>query len=547
MSVIQSLTNRAVFQSLRNTTLAITGSACTIGGLVADVLQPIAPFASYLFAVALLAFLVLLVVYRRGNEELLGAVAFAGVAAGIFGLIVLLQSGDDAEEVGFVATAVPGVEALQKSLGIIDAKLDAIAEDTRSLRESADRLEDNSQQLLRSLEEIRAGFASGGLIAEPSSPEDYYHNARLQELGGDYSAARRSYIKYFSSNLPFLDPHLRFLAFLKVQEGTAGARESYVALMAGKNEGIPAYVRLLLLEQSQRIFRLREYAAGNPEFAPVFYHLSEEFSERRLGFQTLADKREERRHLLSFRAADESGGLLKYMIDQALVGEWREDAATRLKALENSAEATLSNPVSLAFGVNNSGYTGTVTIVEPALELFWKLQDGSGDAVEPRSTGDSGATNPQTGKPMPRMFFNLPANQQDTRIEISYRDIRGALQGPFTFDFKGKQQSIDANQRILESTTTSWVDFRDYDGKRLLYFTHLMSYRGSIEAIQYGINSETPGKQFSFPAWQKSGLAPFDASTPAYVTVPRNTRYVTVQLTYKDGTKSSIERFDYQG
>lgn len=545
MSVIQSFTNRAVFQSLRNTTLAITGSACTVGGLVADVLQPIAPFASYLFAIALLAFTILFLLYRRGNEELLGAVAFAGVAAGIFGLIVLFQSGDDAEEVGFVATAVPGVAALQERLGIIDAKLDAIAEDTRSLRESAARLEDNSQQMLRSLEEIRADFASGGLIAKPRSPEDHYHNARLQELGGDYSAARRSYIEYFGSELPFLDPHLRFLAFLKVQEGTAGARESYTTLMAGRSEGMPAYVRLLLLEPGPRVFKLEEYAADNPEFAPVFYHLSEEFAERRLGFQTLADRRSEREHLLDFQAADEAGGLLKYMIDQALVEEWRTDAATRLTALEAGAGDMLENPVSLAFGVNNAGYTGTVTIVEPALELFWKLQDGANDAIEPRSTGDSGAINPQTGKPMPKMFFNLPANQRDTRIEISYRDMRGALQGPFTFDFEGRQQSVDANQRILESTTTSWVGFRDYDGKRLLYFSHLMSYRGSIKAIHYGLNSTTPGRRFSFPAWRKPGLAPIDAKTPTYITVPRSTRYVTVQLTYKDGTKSSIERFDY--
>ncbi len=543
MPVLQSLTNRAVFQSLRNTTLTITGSACTIGGLVADVLQPIAPFAFYLFAIATLAFVLLFILYRRGNEELLGSVAFSGIAAVVFGLIVLFQSGEDAEESGFIAAAIPGVAELQASLGIIDAKLDSIAADTQNLRESAARLEDSSAQVLRTLEEMRENFASGGLIDKPRSPEDYYHNARLQELAGDYSAARRSYISYFRSDLPLLDPHLRFLAFLKVQEGTAGARETYTTLMAGKEGGMPAYVRLLLLPAPQRVMALETYAEQHPQFAPAYYHLSEDVSARRLGFQTFADKRTEQRYLQRFQTADEAGGLLKHIIDQSLVEEWRNDAAARLQALNGLGEGVLENPVSLSFGVNNSGYTVTVGIAEPALEILWNMQG----STEPRSTGDSGAINPQTGKPMPQMFFNLPASQRDTRLEIRYRDINGALQGPYSFEFKGKQQSEDANQRILESTTTSWVSFRDYEGKRLLYFTHLMSYRGSIKKIQYGLNSAQPNKNFRFKPWNKAGMAPIDAKTPMYITVPRSTRYVSVQLTYKSGEQSAVQRFDYPG
>tara|TARA_R110001599_G_scaffold242682_1_gene442340 strand:- start:667 stop:2298 length:1632 start_codon:yes stop_codon:yes gene_type:complete len=543
MSVLQSFTNRAVFQSLRSTTLAITGSACTIGGLVADVLQPIAPFASYLFGLSALGFVLLFILYRRGNEELLGAVAFTGIAAGVFGLIVLFQSGEDAEETGFIAAAVPGIAELQSRLGIIDAKLDGIAEDTQSLRESAARLEGSSAQVLRTLEEMRENFASGGVIDNPRSPEDHYHNARLQELGGDYAAARRSYISYFRSDLPLLDPHLRFLAFLKVQEGTAGARETYTTLMAGKENGMPAYVRLLLLEAPQRVLALENHAEQHPDFAPVYYHLSEDVSARRLGFQTLADKRAERRYLQQFQAADEAGGLLKYMIDQALVEQWRNDASERLQALHALGDGTLENPVSLSFAVNNAGYTAQVAIAEPALEVLWNLQG----SPEPRSTGDSGGINPQTGKPTPKLFFNLPAGQPDSTIEVRYRDLRGSLQGPYSFEFKGRKQSEDANQRVLESTTTSWVSFRDYDGKRLLYFTHLMSYRGSIEKIQYGLNTAQPNRNFRFPSWRKPGLAPIDAKTPLHITVPRSTRYVTVQLTYKNGEKSTVQRFDYPG
>jgi hypothetical protein len=42
-------------------------------------------------------------------------------------------------------------------------------------------------------------------------------------------------------------------------------------------------------------------------------------------------------------------------------------------------------------------------------------------------------------------------------------------------------------------------------------------------------------------------MAPIDAKTPMYITVPRSTRYVTVQLNYKNGEQSAVQRFDYPG
>ena len=430
---------------------------------------------------------------------------------------------------------------LQASLGLIDRKLDAIAEDTTAIAESTARLEDSSAQVLRTLEEMQASFASAGaLIANPSSPEEHYRNARLHELAGNYSAARRSYLAYFQSDLPLLDPHLRFVAFLKVQEGTAGARETYATLMEAKDDGVAAYVRQLLLPPLQRVPALTAYAQAHPDYAPVHYHLSLEVSERRLGVQTLAQKRQEREYLRAFVAADEAGGLLRHLIDQELAQEWRSDAATRLTTLAAS-ENLLDNPVSIAWMPNNAGYTGTVTVAEPAVEILWKMR-GSGAPV---STGESGSIDPRTGKPQPRSFFNLPKNQRDGTVEISYRDGSGELHGPYVFLFKARAESEDANRRILEATTTSWLGFRDYDGKRLLYFSHLMPYRGSIKTIRYGLNSSTPTKTFRFPAWRKGGIAPIDERTPMYKTVPRSTRFATVQLTYKDGSKSAVQRFDY--
>tara|TARA_R110001592_G_scaffold337300_1_gene623659 strand:- start:277280 stop:278908 length:1629 start_codon:yes stop_codon:yes gene_type:complete len=540
MSYVQTLSNLSLVQSLRKTSLVVTGWLCTIGGLVADVLQPIAPFAFYLFVASAVGLVVVAFLYWRGNKDLLGPLALAGIAAALFGFLSLLQQGGESQEQGILATAIPGIENLQERLGIIDRKLDDIKGDTQTIVATTARLESNSETIMTSLEAIKAGSDSGGIIKNPESPEDYYHNARVQELSGDYAAARRSYLEYFKSDLPILDPHLRFISFLKVQEGTAGARETYNAVTARSASPIPAYARILLLNPAQRIAGLTRYFEENPAFGPAPYHLSLEFSEVRLGSQTIADKRQELAYLIAFQEIDENGGLLRYMVDQELVSEWRQDAQARRLTLESSLGNALENPVSLSWMSHNAGWNGNIQIGESVQDIKWNIKG----KTQPVSTGSSGQVDPSTGKPAPRTFFSLPSNQGNALIEIRYTDLAGAEQGPFEFDFEAKKASADSNRNMLEMTSTSWVSFRDYDRKVLLYFSHLMVYRGALSKIQYGVDREVPNKDFSFPNWNKTGLATIDANTKVYITVPRSTSYVTVQLTYKNGDKSPITRFD---
>lgn len=539
MKYIQSLGNLQAYQSVRQTSLAISGGLCTVGGLVADVLQPLAPFVFYLFVLSGIATLVLGVLYVRGTKALLGALLLSAMALAVTGLFTVMQQGEGPEERGVVASSFPAIASLQDSLGIIEQKLDDIKEDTQDIKDSTARLEAQSDEMLAA---IKNGFGSSdGIIANPSSPEQHYHNARVHELAGDYMGARRSYLEYFKSDSVALDPHLRFISFLKVQEGTAGARETYNELTAGSDNPTVAYARLLLLGKVQRIAGLTKYFADNPAFAPVAYHLSIEYSERRLGSQTMGDKREELSYLKAFESRDESGGLLRYFIDQALVAQWRGDAQERLVMLENGASAgALENPVSLSWMAHNAGWNGNVQIAEPALDIKWRIK-GKGT---PKSTGKGANNDPNTGQLAPRMFFQLPKSQPNSTIEVWYTDLQGVERGPYEFKFVAKAQSNDSNRRMLEMTSTSWVALQDNGGSTLLYFTHLLTYRGALTKIEYGLNRATPNKRFKFPAWRKSGVAPVDASMTMYVKVPKSTRYVTVRLSYKDGGKSDIVRFE---
>jgi hypothetical protein len=544
MKYLQSLVNKNAYQNFRKTSLVVSSWLCAVGGFVADVLQPIAPFAFYLFLLSLVGLVIIGILFAIGKKDLLGALVLSIISIIATGAFTLMQQGEKSEEIGIVASTIPGVEALQKKLGIIEEKLDDIKQDTETIISSTTRIESKSDEMLQSLDVIKEGIGNAsadGIIRNPASPEDHYHNARIHELGGDYAAARRSYLEYFKSDLPKIDPHLRFIAFLKVQEGTAGARETYNEVTARSQSPVPPFARLLLLPPDNRKAGLKDYFENHTDFAPAAYQLSLEFSQLRLGSQTISDKREEQRYLKAFQAADEAGGLLRYLIDQELATEWRSDAEQRLTILENGLSSNvLENPVSLNWMAHNAGWNGNIQISEPALDILWNIK-GQTSAT---STGDSGYNDPNTGRPAPRAFFTLPKNQQNTTIEIRYLDANGNEQGPFEFAFTAQKESDDGNRRILEMTSTSWVSFRDYEGNTLLYFSHLLTYRGSLATITYGLDTDTPDQEFDFPAWDQPGFAQIDGSFPIYLAVPNNTRFATIQLTYKNGDKSAIVRFD---
>ena len=97
-------------------------------------------------------------------------------------------------------------------------------------------------------------------------------------------------------------------------------------------------------------------------------------------------------------------------------------------------------------------------------------------------------------------------------------------------------------KQILNMTQNNWVSFRDFNGKQLIYFTHLESYTCGIKEVRYSINSDDLNK-----VWE---LQPCNTKNPMaiskdiiYLTMPLGTaRSIAVQVTFTDGTKSEIVR-----
>ncbi len=394
-----------------------------------------------------------------------------------------------------------------------------------------------------SLDKIAQRFeslsTSGGLITNAKTPEEHYHNARIHELGGNFSAARKEYTEYLSSNLEALDPWLSYSTMLKSAEGKAGAVEAmrYFGDKL-KPQTVSYQTALALLEDGEaRLTKLQTLATANPDFGPLAWLISQEFSEARRGDQTLADQRAEKEWLEKFRAAHAAGKFEKYFLDKKEAQKWSDAAEARWAKLISTPERVLENPVTLTAQYAGNGWSVILQLSDfKAKEVLYRL-DGKGDF---QSTGHLPYKNPQTGLPMINPSVPLPnlAPGEHT-VEVKYVDKNEKVNGPYTLKFSTADEQLAQGKMMLNASSGSWLMFRDYNGKVLLYFTTLMSYRPVIKEIRYSLNSEALDQIYKFKPSDK--MYEVGDELP-FIYVPESSQFAAVAVTFKDGTVSPVQK-----
>lgn len=203
------------------------------------------------------------------------------------------------------------------------------------------------------------------------------------------------------------------------------------------------------------------------------------------------------------------------------------------------AVATVRHGVHPIPWTSNQGVSLTLQILDPdASEIFYR----TGHAGEFKSTGHQLAINPRTLKPLPQMMINLPHTTERVELEVTYTDGQGQRQGPFTVVYDPQAAQVAEVKQILQ--LTKWVEFREWDEEKdFVYFTHLVSHRRGLSAVKFSIDSEALD--------QVLPLKPVDPKEPysipdgqmTYVGVPKATKYVCVQVVYRDGSTSEARKF----
>nr|WP_199805713.1 caspase family protein [Bradyrhizobium lablabi] len=198
---------------------------------------------------------------------------------------------------------------------------------------------------------------------------------------------------------------------------------------------------------------------------------------------------------------------------------------------------SINAPIAM-FSRHNGGWTVVFSIADPTLGISWRI----GESGNFRETGFMDTLDPRTRKRMPNPSIELPADAPAAVIQVRYVDTNGELQGPFPIRFDPEAALIRDQRKILDMTATSWLSFRDFNGL-LVYYTHLMSYRCAIREVRVGIDSAVPDKVLKMPPCdpRDPSVIPHDA-TP-YLKLAPQTRSVSVELTYRDGSVSEIKSF----
>lgn len=551
------------FQNMRSfvgRSAKVSGPITAICGAIADLASTIGAFAFYLFILALITAVVSgFLWFARYRREFVAAAAngsidpaeaaalgernvwsvtfaFSVVASIVMGGFVLAAKLSKAEDKGVLASTIPGLEQLQASLFRVEKKIDDVKTDTTAIRSDTARIATSVEEIAKRFDSIAT--STRGLVPNPSTPEEHYHNARIHELGGNFAAARKAYADYLASNLEMLDPWQSYATMLKAQEGRAGALETIRYFGDKLKPQTVSYQTALatLEEGGSRTTKLQQLATSHPDFGPLAWLVSQEYSDVRKGEQTLADKRTELEWLEKFRALQAAGKFDRYFLDKREAQKWAEAAEARRAMLSSTPANVLQNPITLNAQQSNSGWAIIFGLADFRVkELFYKL-DGKGDF---QSTGHLPYQNPQTGLPMVNSHLPLPnLTPGEHTMEVKYTDKNDQPNGPYTLKFSTADQQLSQGKMMLNAATGSWLSFRDFDGKVLLYFTTLMSYRPIIKEVRYSLNSDALDKTFKFKPSDKM----YEVGDEVYLAVPKDTQFATVRVTFKDNTTSAPQK-----
>jgi hypothetical protein len=200
-------------------------------------------------------------------------------------------------------------------------------------------------------------------------------------------------------------------------------------------------------------------------------------------------------------------------------------------------EDSVNAPIAM-FSRHNGGWTVVFSIMDPTLGISWRM----GDSGDFRETGFLDSLDPRTRKRIPNPSIELAADAPAATIQLRYVDASGELQGPFPIKFDPEAALIHDQRKILDMTTTSWLSFREFNGL-LVYYTHLMSYRCAIREVRVGVDTAVPDRVLKMPSCDPRDPSSIPNSAQPYLKLAPSTQFVSVELTYRDGSVSEIKSF----
>jgi len=400
-----------------------------------------------------------------------------------------------------------------------------------------------SGKTLSRVENIEAQFEtlrlSATIVANPSRPEEYYSNAIQYEMRGDLSNARNSYQRYFETGSQFVDPIENFVRLLNAAEGRAGAVETLKLLNRKRPSSLLEAYIFSLEPPAQAAKLLASLVQKNPEIGPIQFLLARQFSEVRLGRQSLDDQKHERDALQGFLASQKKGEVAKFFIDKRMASDWLASAEVALRKLEGIE----SIGASLEISPSSSGWQLELHANEPVRRIFYRLSPDQALV----DLGQLREIDADTREPIARTFVELSRRVNLGSIEFFYDDLSRVRRGPVKLAPK-LTDPITATatwqREVLETTKTDWVGFRS--DMPIVHFTHLTTFRCAIREAHWGWGDKL-NRTLKLPPCDVNepfGVPLNDSDSVRFNPLSIPAKRISVQLDYFDGTRSETVSFE---
>ena len=193
----------------------------------------------------------------------------------------------------------------------------------------------------------------------------------------------------------------------------------------------------------------------------------------------------------------------------------------------------------VSFMRSNAGWLVNVSLPEAAIQFGYRI----GEEGEFQDPGYHDHLDQRTGKRMPKTNFVMPGDQKPTQIYVTWRDKRGEQADVFPISFNPTGALAEGQKKLLEQLWTAWISFREWEGLTV-YFTHLISYRCGIKQVLYGFNDQPPTRIWPMPPCDETNPHAVPQNAKIYSRIASKTKAMSVQLIYRDGSKSQVRRFN---
>lgn len=425
---------------VRRTFSRAAGPIATIGaagGFIGDVLQPLGDIAPWVmaisFMIALLSGVGWLVLRlqsgRQAWESVLPVIfALAAPTCLIFALWTMIFAAGP--ERGYLADNVEPIAQLQ-------ARLLGIEEDVAEIRETTTQTQRDVEAIataqVQGFEALQASFAqlqSGNAIIEsPTTPQEWYSNARLYELKGNTAKAIEAYEGYMPFGLEFVDPFMNYADLLKASEGIDRTQQRFDDLLAEQpeNPALALVAASLTDSNEQQLARAQALADREPHFGPVFNLLGQLYDRLLRQGST--------RDLLEKQAAaygqlfelEASQGFSRYFIDKGQAAALLDSARIALESQQVMRDVTEQPTV-----ITNRGPEGIMFIVAPSEANIKELRFGIDEPTPTHKTGTTvlGSANATIGP------LDIPVGEHVLTFQyLDQNDVESPIwEEPFTID-----------------------------------------------------------------------------------------------------------------